>query len=526
MAPKQPITPRPGKTLADMHPAIGKDIDPELNGGLTAYDLSPWDTYKPTWRCELGHVLNVTVRYRISGGGCRICKAIPPYEESLEYLHPEIADQFDEELTDMPGINPRTVGPTSSWTLGWRCEHGHRWRAPVYNRAINGSGCRQCYDAERGGIAPTDSPYLKDRFPDLFARLNPDDNPGVDLDKLKPRSHTIVSWTCPEGHANRGRLGDMVRRRNSASHGCRTCKYEKHGDIVSVPKDGEESLATSSADFLYEWDWDANAPITPDMVKVSSGRKYAWICRDCGHKWTASAHGRSKGNGCPPCALLANAEVRSRVSREDSFGVLHPHLVPEWDVELNKDLGRTPFDVSPGSDLTPYWTCSEGHTWQTSVYARARTGSGCAECIGHGTSAAEQFVVGLLLESPHLKVADDLDQKIVRSLMWGRTAAGMKVDGLFEFIPTGDLVVFEYDGCWWHREPDNFDRDERKTKALLNTGHIVVRLREEDLPHLDLEHPRLFQISAPTPQGNRERARPVVVEILKWIRDTSFALAA
>ena len=127
------------------------------------------------------------------------------------------------------------------WKLGWKCEHGHCWKANVDNRAINGAGCRVCYDAERSGIAPTDSPYLVDRFPELFARISAADNPGVELDKLKPQSHTVVNWKCPEGHSCQGEVYSLFTSRDSSSYGCRTCKYEQHGQrkvFVGTPEQG------------------------------------------------------------------------------------------------------------------------------------------------------------------------------------------------------------------------------------------------------------------------------------------------
>ena len=525
MAPKQPITPRPGKSLADMHPAIGKDIDPELNGGLTANNLSPSDTYKPTWRCHLGHIKVTSLRARVKFGGCSLCAHVPPYEESFEYLYPELAAQFDEELTGIPGVSPRTVKPTASWKLGWRCEYGHGWKATMHSRINQGSGCPTCYKARRNGLQPNESVYLKDRDPVAFAMIHPDDNPAVDLGTLTPGSHTHIVYRCPNGHACPSSVKDFTRRHSTAPYGCRTCKYEQHGDLASVPKGGN-SLAEAGVDYLDEWDYEKNYPLTPYDVTPASSRKRWWRCGECSGSWHASPHSRSKGHGCPPCALIANAEVRSMVSAEESFGTTHPHLAPEWDEEKNAELGRSPFNVSAGSDLRPWWKCSEGHSWAVSVYSRTSKGSQCPDCIGWGTSAAEQFVVEALASLPELELADDLNNEVVRDIQWGDRSGPMKVDALLELVETGDMIAFEYDGEYWHSSADNFARDQRKTQALLNYGNIVVRLREGSLGHLDMEHPRLLQVTAPTPNGDAQRIEPAVKEIIGWLRKTRYALAA
>jgi hypothetical protein len=52
-------------------------------------------------------------------------------------------------------------------------------------------------------------------------------------------------------------------------------------------------------------------------------------------------------------------------------------------------------------------------------------------------------------------------------------------------------LAVEYDGEYWHRDKSALDVE--KTIDLLASGHLVVRVRENDLPDLPIDHPHLLQ---------------------------------
>ena len=55
------------------------------------------------------------------------------------------------------------------------------------------------------------------------------------------------------------------------------------------------------------------------------------------------------------------------------------NLLKEWDESRNFPL--TPDTVSYGSKKKVWWTCENGHSWQTTVHVRSE-GSGCPYCAG------------------------------------------------------------------------------------------------------------------------------------------------
>ncbi|NIH72598.1 hypothetical protein [Auritidibacter ignavus] len=63
-----------------------------------------------------------------------------------------------------------------------------------------------------------------------------------------------------------------------------------------------------------------------------------------------------------------------------------------------------------------------------------------------------------------------------------------------------------------------------KTQALLDAGYLVVRIREEKLPHLELEHPNLLQFNQPWSYDDTH-ADDMAQIVEKWAKGR-FALAA
>jgi len=57
--------------------------------------------------------------------------------------------------------------------------------------------------------------------------------------------------------------------------------------------------------------------------------------------------------------------------------VLKPGLAREWHIQ--KNLGLTPQEVTPGSGKKVWWICKEGYEWEAVINSRNR-GSGCPFC--------------------------------------------------------------------------------------------------------------------------------------------------
>jgi hypothetical protein len=78
----------------------------------------------------------------------------------------------------------------------------------------------------------------------------------------------------------------------------------------------------------------------------------------------------------------------------------------------------------------------------------------------------------------------------------------------------GRTLVVEYDGAYWHAAPAKVLVDECKSQDLLAAGCLVVRLREDDLPPLVINHPMYRELrvysAAPRPHAVMEEIRDLV----------------
>ena len=65
----------------------------------------------------------------------------------------------------------------------------------------------------------------------------------------------------------------------------------------------------------------------------------------------------------------------------NDLATTNPELVDEWDFEKNGDL--TPDTVSHGLQLTVFWKCKLGHSWNATIANRAYGKTGCPYCSGN-----------------------------------------------------------------------------------------------------------------------------------------------
>lgn len=64
-------------------------------------------------------------------------------------------------------------------------------------------------------------------------------------------------------------------------------------------------------ELMSEWDWDKNNAmgLDPKEVSFGSAKKVWWKCAN-GHLWETSPNHRSRGSGCPTCAVNQRNESR------------------------------------------------------------------------------------------------------------------------------------------------------------------------------------------------------------------------
>ena len=136
---------------------------------------------------------------------------------------------------------------------------------------------------------------------------------------------------------------------------------------------GTNDIFTKKPELVLEWDYDKNAPLTPNNVAAFSNKKYWWKCGS-GHSWLATPNNRSNGYGCPYCS------GRLAISGETDIASQYPALIHEWDYDKNDPV--QPNEVTCKSNKKYWWKCDKGHSWQEAPQYRTR-GDGCPYCSGH-----------------------------------------------------------------------------------------------------------------------------------------------
>lgn len=383
---------------------------------------------------------------------------------------PHLRSEWDYEKN--AGVDPETLLPFSNKKYFWICpEHSHSFSSVIYSRT-KGTGCPYC----SGNLPIVGVNDFGTLFPELSDELV---DPTRKSSDLKKSSNVSVLWRCFIGHEYSARPADRVK-----GDGCPYCAG--HRPIV-----GETDLATTCPEMSGEL-FDPNH--TPTSLMQNSSYRVRWKC-DRGHLYHCTVLNRSSGRGCPYCS---NQKV---LVGFNDLATTHPELLPEW------FDGSDPSKLIAGSHKKVKWKCSGGHIWMASLKSRAYNSSECPLCLsGSQTSKIEDRI--------NLLVSGFLSPFAV-SLPRHTSGRPMSVDGCYSF--QGHNVILEYDGSYFHF--DRVDIDTSKSEILLDSGFLLVRIREQsrfELPHLDIQHPNLLQLSVPYSKTD-EHLIEAVEKIKTWL---------
>ena len=376
-------------------------------------------------------------------------------------------------------LDLQTIYANSGKKAWWVCQTcSYEWEAVVASRNSNGRGCPNC-----AGKVANKTNSLQNLHPHIAAEYDPELN-SKPVTQVIAHSHDKAWWRCstdPE-HSWQTPVGNRVRQGDN-------CPYCSGRYPTKT-----NNLAVKYPTVAAEFDVVKNAPLTAYDVTSATPKKFWWKC-STGHEWQVSINSRTRlGNlsGCPFC-------TGTKATSDNHLGVTHPKVAAEYHSSLNK----TPLDkIRYGSRHLRWWQCSVNseHVWQASVSSRTRFGreAGCPECSPTPrTSKIEVQIRAALLE-----VLTDVDTNYNAFV----PTVNNKREAVDVYGRYGNLkVVVEYDSWWWHsgrgaNKPYSVpeERDTRKTKILLESGYVVVRIREsrvpENLPLLGFDNIGFYQL--------------------------------
>ena len=334
-------------------------------------------------------------------------------------------------------------------------------------------------------------PFSINKYPHLICEWSLSNAVPADDGSVRATRHYL--WLCPKGH---GEFRATIANRAYHDSGCPLCGVERR--VASAKGKvrrpiGGLTLSQRHPELVVLFDGQRNEVAVESVI---SGRTDWWWKCPSGHSWITRA-GQvltslrldADNNGCPECYLLS----KRRPKPGQSLGDTRPHLVEIWHPTKNGDV--TPFDVRPNCNDYAYWLCQRGHETHAIINSRS-SGFECVHCRQFNKSKVEGDFRALFGESPLLTGVSPTAHRMAIGWTNLQDRQWMTVDIYGELRRHPQLkVVIEYDGKYFHDRPEVSARDVPKTQALLDAGYAVIRIRENGLAPVAMNHPRLLQIN-------------------------------
>lgn len=402
------------------------DFEKNSRLGYSPDSFSYGSSKKVWWKCNRGHEWEAVVSSRSRGCGCPYCsnrKVLKGFND-FATTFPDLAQEWHPSKNE--GLQPTEFTYGSGKMVWWLCKNGHEYQASIHNRT-RGTGCPKCASALKSSF-PEQAIfyYVHQAFPDAINRYTDIFDNGMELDVFIPSLSVGIEYDGLAYHneeslkkdnakynicKKRGislirvvettpsavfRLQDYKlevpngKRKYLNSVISQLCFYLGKPMNIDVDRDRmlisqhlvkrDRSLASEYPEVAAEWDYEFNAPQTPDNFDPYSNEKTGWICKTCGYKWVTGIVSRTyDGTNCPKCAgrIARNKQIVNRIKEKGSLFDRFPLLMDEWDFEGN---AVDPHEMLPGSKTKVNWICKKcGYRWVTEINKRTN-GHGCPLC--------------------------------------------------------------------------------------------------------------------------------------------------
>lgn len=343
-----------------------RGLDPNIT---SAYEDTPAD-----WKCKkCGYEWETHIKTRTnSDGKCPFCesksKPVRKGVTDVLTLCPDLKEIYDFDYNEKIGIDVYKEGVHSRKRAHFKCKKcGHEWDSYIENRVKkNDDGtytiadCPECSNGNYRTI-----PFSIE-FPLLAKMYRYDINP-IPLDSIKGRKAVVETsyyWTCLVcGEIFDSTLESMLNSQKYQTKGCPFCARARL-------RKGE-SFADLHPELMDEYD-PTNA-IDPYTVFPSNKEPVSWICRDCGHKWSASFAQRHFGGGiCPTCNRMI------LIPDKNSFAAVYPDYSQYW-ADTNKRKSNEVYFNSTDWFRFICPTCQQEHGGRIEDFI---AGNSCPYCKG------------------------------------------------------------------------------------------------------------------------------------------------
>lgn len=474
----------PENNLLVKHPEIAEFFDEEKNGVL-ASEVTPTYNVKMHFTCPEGHRFLKSPKEVIrTNGFCVECN-------SMSFKNPELRELYHSD--NVVSFDSLSYG--SNQKVKWLCDAKHEYEQSPNQKIGNGLGCPFC-----SGRYATEENNLLLAYPEISKEFDSNKS-GTTPDKVTPKSNRNMWWNCPRGHSYE--TTPAKKTREDLPYGCPFCSGYQINETNSFgnlyPELAKEFLA------------DVNG-VDPYKVPPGRSKVYQWKCEKEGHIFKSSISDRTRrGDGCPFCSgRYATPQNNLAVIRPDDAKHFHP----------TKNDPLTAFDITPYSNKKIHWICEENHEWITTPGAKM----GCSQCSLSATSKIERMLRQAINDSGIMDMIEPEGTKL--KLKWRKNSV-LTIDILAS--AREKKFAIEYDGYYFHSgihsgdKKDAYLKDAQKSKALLDAGYHVIRIRERasgnTLDFIDLIHPNFLQLQFfYKNRVNLDDFKELILQIDKWVQ--------
>ena len=226
---------------------------------------------------------------------------------------------------------------------------------------------------------------LNELFPEIVRQWNYEKNGILEPCNFTPGSGRKVWWICDKGHEWEASINSRTR-----GIGCPYCSGRK---VVT----GTNDLLTLKPDIAAEWNYEKNAPATPNQVTAYSNKRVWWKCSCCGAEWQSTVANR-KSTLCRKCSYkTAGNKLHQQAVAANNLKICFPQIASQWNFAKNYPF--LPDNFSSGSGKLVWWICDKGHEWQSTIGNRTKDGLGCPYC---GNQKLLRGYNDFATQNPHL----------------------------------------------------------------------------------------------------------------------------
>lgn len=439
--------------LSLTHPQLAAEWHRRKNGELSPDDVVPGSGKRVWWKCAKNpkHEWQAVVNARARGqGACPSCNStdynLNDYKEHLNYWH----ERKNEDI-DLTKLKCKTV----YW---WKCKvaSDHSWQRQLYKQLHSKHPCPFCANRRQ-----SKSNSLLAVAPKVAEEFHPYLNGDVKPDAILASSMKKVWWQCRKNNTHNWQVAPYFRA--VRGYGCPYCR----GSLVAK----EKTLAVLNPQLAAQWHPVRNNALTPADVLPNARKIVWWQCElEKEHVWQAPIYSRSRGHGCPKCAV---EQKRKKVDLTK-----YPELFKLWSQELNKDL-----DVK-SLDRNSYvqWKCPKGddHIWQTKLLHKMKYENqafGCPYCSANLVSVTNCLAT----------IAPEIAEEFSEELNNGLTAY--------------DVVAASNKKVWWQCRNDSTHVWQSSPHSRVKFGsgcHYCSWCKPSDTRNLAVLHPEIASQWHPT----------------------------